>query len=344
MRAWARALMGGAASALLTGAAVADDGWRELDGQAAPTLWVDEWENVPDGVEVAEELEGKVWMLVFFATWCEPCMRKVNTLSRLHERYYDLGFRVVAISDEPMRVIRPDLIGDRDASYWIGSDDDMATYDAFLDGETLLLPKVYLVDANGVVVCGYEPSEDKIQELLRDSFDSSFDGDLHEELEASVVNFRRGAFARARELAGEHLEDGSSDLAADAAYVLSRVDAIAEHRRRWIELDLERDEKRPNQYYAEFLDLAVRFEGMELGDWAEDHLERLEDEPSVDKDEKAWKAFRSALDRDVGSDGRPNKVVVARQYFERVAERHGGTEAARRARDAVERLEREIED
>lgn len=41
---------------------------------------------------------GKAKIVVFFATWCMPCMQEVPTLMSLQKEYGDHGFTVVAIS------------------------------------------------------------------------------------------------------------------------------------------------------------------------------------------------------------------------------------------------------
>lgn len=43
-----------------------------------------------------------VTLLVFWATWCRPCLMEMPTLVKLHEKYRDRNFRVVSINvDDP---------------------------------------------------------------------------------------------------------------------------------------------------------------------------------------------------------------------------------------------------
>lgn len=48
-------------------AAPAQSGWLDLAGQPAPALDAETWLNA-DGSPTLDELEGKVWLLYFFAT------------------------------------------------------------------------------------------------------------------------------------------------------------------------------------------------------------------------------------------------------------------------------------
>jgi thiol-disulfide isomerase/thioredoxin len=46
--------------------------------------------------------DGKVTLVVFWATWCQPCLMEIPSLVEWHEKYRDRGFRVVSINiDDP---------------------------------------------------------------------------------------------------------------------------------------------------------------------------------------------------------------------------------------------------
>jgi len=44
------------------------------------------------------ELEGKVFLLNFWATWCEACMVEMPSISKLRETYRDRGFEVLGVN------------------------------------------------------------------------------------------------------------------------------------------------------------------------------------------------------------------------------------------------------
>ena len=51
-----------------------------------------------------EDYRGKIVVLEFFATWCEPCQITAPLLQKLQERYKDSGVKVIGISiDEGAR-------------------------------------------------------------------------------------------------------------------------------------------------------------------------------------------------------------------------------------------------
>jgi peroxiredoxin len=44
------------------------------------------------------QLRGKVVLLDFWATWCQPCLRNIPELVRLNERYSSRGLQIIGIS------------------------------------------------------------------------------------------------------------------------------------------------------------------------------------------------------------------------------------------------------
>jgi thiol-disulfide isomerase/thioredoxin len=46
------------------------------------------------------DLQGKVVLVNFWATWCPPCLKEMPDLDALYNKFKDQGFVVLAISDE----------------------------------------------------------------------------------------------------------------------------------------------------------------------------------------------------------------------------------------------------
>jgi thiol-disulfide isomerase/thioredoxin len=56
----------------------------------------------PDGATRAlGQFEGKILVLNFWATWCEPCRAEMPAFNRLHQRWSGRGVQFLGLSDEP---------------------------------------------------------------------------------------------------------------------------------------------------------------------------------------------------------------------------------------------------
>lgn len=49
----------------------------------------------------AKELEGKVVLVVFWATWCPACAKELPQLQRLYDAAHDKGLEILALSVDP---------------------------------------------------------------------------------------------------------------------------------------------------------------------------------------------------------------------------------------------------
>ena len=71
----------------------------ELIGKPAPSFPVDAWRNTPDNVRSLADLKGKVVVLDFWATWCQPCIKEMPGLIALREKEGPRGLEIVGITE-----------------------------------------------------------------------------------------------------------------------------------------------------------------------------------------------------------------------------------------------------
>ncbi len=107
-----------------------------------------------------EELRGSVMLVVFWATWCPPCVAEVPILNRFEETYADSGLEVLAVAvdaRESKRKIRKFVI-ERGVRYRVllGTKETGRRYG--VRG----IPTTYLVGRDGEVLnrfIGYTPRD-----------------------------------------------------------------------------------------------------------------------------------------------------------------------------------------
>lgn len=93
-------------------------------------------------------LKGKVVLLNFWATWCPPCNRELPDLEALYEKYENLGFVVLAISDEDAAKVKS-FLEKRNLTYPVLLDPGRKVNGLFeIEG----IPKSFVYNREGKIV------------------------------------------------------------------------------------------------------------------------------------------------------------------------------------------------
>src|SRR5438067_12328349 len=68
-----------------------------------------ELENVAGGTLKSDDLKGKVTVVDFWATWCEPCISEIPNYNALRQTYADKGVEILGVTVEsgPLKDIKP---------------------------------------------------------------------------------------------------------------------------------------------------------------------------------------------------------------------------------------------
>lgn len=105
---------------------------------------------LPDlqGEEVSlEDLAGKVVLVVFWATWCPPCVAEVPMLNELQGTYAEQGLEVVAIAVDPRESVNKiaKFVDEKGVTYTVlkGARDTGRRY------QVRGIPTTYLVGKSG---------------------------------------------------------------------------------------------------------------------------------------------------------------------------------------------------
>lgn len=95
-----------------------------------------------------DELRGKVVLLNFWATWCEPCRDEMPAMQRVYERYRDQGFEIVGINLREPEVTVKGFVSQLGLTFPIVYDLTGEVYDAYL---VRPMPTSYFVDRQGII-------------------------------------------------------------------------------------------------------------------------------------------------------------------------------------------------
>ena len=110
---------------------------------------------------VFSEYKGKVLVLDFYATWCEPCRRSIPHLIGLQNQYADQGLQVIGLNvgGEGDEDKVPAFAKEFGIEYPLASpDDELVT---FLLGNNDAIPQTFVFDRQGLLserLIGYGPN------------------------------------------------------------------------------------------------------------------------------------------------------------------------------------------
>ena len=116
--------------------------------------------SVNGGNKMAIE-KGKVTIVDFWATWCEPCKKSFPKYQELYVKYKASGLEILAVSVDDEKKEIPDFIKTYGAKFPVGWDEGHKVADCYKPPN---MPSAYVIDKNGVVKFvhnGYHDGEEK---------------------------------------------------------------------------------------------------------------------------------------------------------------------------------------
>ena len=110
------------------------------------------WELADGKRSVFAEYNGKVLVMDFYATWCEPCRDSIPHLIALQKKYEDQGLTVVGLNvgGPGDNDLVPDFAKEFGIQYTLGKpDDDLVS---FLLSDSDAIPQTFVFDRQGQLV------------------------------------------------------------------------------------------------------------------------------------------------------------------------------------------------
>ena len=124
-------------------------------GKPAPELAFDKVINAPvTKISGWKDLQGKVVVLEFFATWCEPCVENIPHLNKLQENLRGEDIVFITITDESEAVMEK-FLKTNPIKNWVAFDPQKKVFNSF---KVRGRPHTMIIDQNGIYVADTYPA------------------------------------------------------------------------------------------------------------------------------------------------------------------------------------------
>ena len=99
------------------------------------------------------EIDGKVTLIDFWASWCAPCKAAFPEMETLYRKYKDEGFQILAVSVDQKAKLMERFLDRQKPSFATAHDAQQLLVKA---AEIEVMPSSFLIDRKGVVRFAHE--------------------------------------------------------------------------------------------------------------------------------------------------------------------------------------------
>ena len=163
----------------------ATKGWRTMmeggksvnKGKMVPAFAFRSFDD-PKVVLSTPNIKAKVYLIDFWATWCNPCIRQMPYLEQAYARYRSKGFEIISYSLDSNRDVVRQFRGGKFTMPWIHAIDpelrEMEGDPVAKQFELVGLPAAFLVDSDGkILATTFELANEGLEKVLAEIFSPS---------------------------------------------------------------------------------------------------------------------------------------------------------------------------
>jgi len=99
------------------------------------------------------QFRGKVVVLDFFATWCNPCIQQIPQLAEIHEKYNSSGVIILSIGPSTDTVGDLEQFKEKHSMEWRVAGDTVGAFDEY---GVQYIPKIVILDQKGTICYEHE--------------------------------------------------------------------------------------------------------------------------------------------------------------------------------------------
>jgi thiol-disulfide isomerase/thioredoxin len=130
-----------------------------LVGTMAPAIQIDEW--ITSQPPNQSDLNGRVYVLEFWATWCPPCVQSIPHMIELADKYKDKAVPFIALfTDSSSKPVKK-MVKSKGINYYVGMDNGLAEK-YFVSG----IPSAFIIGRSGQVVWEGHPMSPDFETAL----------------------------------------------------------------------------------------------------------------------------------------------------------------------------------
>jgi thiol-disulfide isomerase/thioredoxin len=137
-----------------------------LVGGEAPAIRIDEW--ITPNPPRQSDLDGKVYVLDFWATWCLPCVQSIPHMIKLTDKYKNKAVSFIAVSvDNSSKPVR-EMVKRNGINYHVGMDNGLAEKYSVSS-----IPSAFIIGRSGQIVWQGHPMESDFETALINALNTS---------------------------------------------------------------------------------------------------------------------------------------------------------------------------